>query len=107
MITIKDTRSQGLLEEVMASLNSQLLLGDPRFRLLMESEWGRGLDLLRSLRAYLDALRDVRRAATALYIHPNTLRHRIRRATEISGNKLDDPATRPVLELQLRMHGRA
>ncbi len=36
-------------------------------------------------RAGLDALGEVRVAADALHIHPNTLRYRVRRAEQLTG----------------------
>lgn len=53
--------------------------------------------------AYLDAFGDARAAARELSIHPNTVRYRVRRATEVSGLDLGDPAQRLLTELQLRL----
>ncbi|GAA3257625.1 PucR family transcriptional regulator [Dactylosporangium siamense] len=63
--------------------------------------------LVESLRAWLDALGDVTAAANALFIHPNTLRYRLRRITEVSGLDLTDPDQRFAAMLQLRIldHG--
>ncbi|MDQ3878289.1 MAG: helix-turn-helix domain-containing protein [Actinomycetota bacterium] len=58
---------------------------------------------LETLRAYLDAYGDVPRAATALNVHPNTFRYRLRRLREIFDLDLDDPNERLVIELQLRL----
>lgn len=55
-----------------------------------------------SLSAYLDAFGDVNRAASTLNIHPNTLRYRVRRVTEICGLDLDDPDERLMAAIQLR-----
>ncbi|MBE1532986.1 PucR family transcriptional regulator [Actinomadura algeriensis] len=62
-----------------------------------------GTELARSLRLYLDAFGDVGKAARALHVHPNTLRHRVRRAAELTGLDLDDPDERLVAMLQLRL----
>ncbi|MDI1460764.1 helix-turn-helix domain-containing protein [Catellatospora sp. KI3] len=59
--------------------------------------------LVESLRAWLDALGDVTAAANALFIHPNTLRYRLRRITEVSGLDLSDPDQRFAAMLQLRI----
>lgn len=59
--------------------------------------------LVESLRAWLDALGDVTAAANALFIHPNTLRYRLRRITEVSGLDLGDPDQRFAAMLQLRI----
>ena len=49
----------------------------------------------------LDALGDVRTAAARLTVHPNTLRYRLRRASEVAGIDLDDPSARIVHHLHL------
>jgi hypothetical protein len=48
-------------------------------------------DLLRTVATYVALRRDRRRTAERLYIHPNTLDHRLRRARELTGLDLDDP----------------
>jgi sugar diacid utilization regulator len=67
----------------------------------------RGTAYVATLGAYLDAFGDVALAATAVNVHPNTFRYRLRRLTEISGLDLDDPDARLVAQLQLRFlaHG--
>ncbi|MFD0022986.1 PucR family transcriptional regulator [Streptomyces sp. NPDC058382] len=62
-------------------------------------------ELVRSLAAYLDASGDVARAATRLTVHPNTLRYRLRRARERFGVDLDDPDTRLLITLAVRLTG--
>ncbi|MDX6738733.1 helix-turn-helix domain-containing protein [Actinocorallia sp. A-T 12471] len=52
--------------------------------------------------AYFNADGDVRAAAEALTVHPNTLRYRLSRAAELFSLDLADPDTRLVLWLQLR-----
>ena len=41
--------------------------------------------LMETLRAYLDSDLDVARTAEALYVHPNTVRYRLRRISEVTG----------------------
>ncbi|GAB2811803.1 helix-turn-helix domain-containing protein [Actinocorallia aurea] len=53
--------------------------------------------------AYFEADGDIRAAAEALTVHPNTLRYRLTRAAELFGLDLADPDTRLVLWLQLRL----
>lgn len=77
------------------------LLADPRLAALTDYDRDHGAQLQESLQAYLDAHGDVRAAATVLLVHPNTVRYRIRRAAEIMGVDLDDPADRLLVELQL------
>lgn len=54
---------------------------------------------------WLDTPGDVR-AAAALFIHPNTLRYRLRRLEEVSGLDLADPEQRFAAMLQLRILAR-
>jgi hypothetical protein len=63
----------------------------------------RGTELLDSLARYLAAGEDARLAARQLHIHPNTLRYRLRRAHEIAGLDLADPAAKFEIQLRLRL----
>ncbi|WP_420031663.1 helix-turn-helix domain-containing protein [Streptomyces sp. cg28] len=62
-----------------------------------------GGDLVRSLTAYLDAAGDIPRAAQRLVLHPNTLRYRLKRVRERFGLDLDDPDTRLIVTLAMRL----
>jgi PucR-like helix-turn-helix protein/diguanylate cyclase with GGDEF domain len=53
-------------------------------RALLDSAPGRER-LIDTVRAYLDADLDVKRTAEALFVHPNTVRYRLRRVTELTG----------------------
>ncbi|MCK2215355.1 helix-turn-helix domain-containing protein [Actinomadura sp. ATCC 31491] len=70
---------------------------------LMEYDERNNAGLVQSLEAWLDALGDVGKAAAALFIHPNTLRYRLRRAAEVGEIDLDDPEQRFAAMLQLRI----
>jgi DNA-binding PucR family transcriptional regulator len=63
----------------------------------------KGSVYLDTLRAYLGAFGDVPTAATRLGVHPNTFRYRLRRLVEMFGIDLNDPDTRLLLQLQLRL----
>ena len=89
--------------EIVALIEDNPELIDARVLDLAQRDEESGSDLTRSLRAYLDHFGDVRAAATALHVHPNTLRYRIRRIQELTGMDLDDPATRLVVALTLRV----
>jgi hypothetical protein len=54
-----------------------------------------------TLRALLDAQGDVRAAACRLAIHPNTLRYRRRKMTELVELPLDEPRARLALQIEL------
>ena len=90
----------------LAELKS-LANGQPQFEAgkvarLIEHDLRHGTMYAQTLRAYFDAYGDVRRAADAIKIHPNTFRYRIRRVAELSGLDLDNADERLVAELQLR-----
>ncbi|NEC65760.1 helix-turn-helix domain-containing protein, partial [Streptomyces sp. SID9727] len=72
---------------------------------LVRADLAAGGELVRSLTAYLDASGDVARAAARLVVHPNTLRYRLRRARERFGVDLDDPDTRLLVTLAVRLSG--
>ncbi|MFD4253483.1 PucR family transcriptional regulator [Amycolatopsis thermoflava] len=97
--TLADVRSQVLVSETLAMLAEQPRLRDPRLTALRAEH----PDLASSLLAYLDTLGDVRSAARALNVHPNTVRYRVRRAAEVAGIDLADPLERLFASLQLRL----
>ena len=62
---------------------------------------GRG-ELLGTVATYVALHCDRRSTADRLYIHPNTLDHRLRRARELTGLDLDDPEDLAIMVLALR-----
>jgi DNA-binding PucR family transcriptional regulator len=70
---------------------------------LLEHDHRHRTDYVATLRAYLDAFGSISATAHALVVHPNTLRHRLQRLSEISGLTLTDPAERTVLDIDLRL----
>ncbi|MEV5161103.1 helix-turn-helix domain-containing protein [Streptomyces sp. NPDC053728] len=70
---------------------------------LIRADLAAGGDLVRSLAAFLETSGDVPRAARRLVLHPNTLRYRLRRVRERFGIDLDDPDTRLVMALAVRL----
>ncbi|MBW0089383.1 helix-turn-helix domain-containing protein [Pseudonocardia sp. KRD-184] len=95
---IGDLRAEILLDEALARLGD---LHDPAAAALLAHDAAHGSDLAASVLALLDALGDVRAAAARLTVHPNTLRYRLRRASEVAGLRLGDPAARVVHHLHL------
>jgi DNA-binding PucR family transcriptional regulator len=104
--TISELRAEMLLGELVEVLAHRPELRQPGVARLVEHDRRRGGELVTSLLAYLDALGDVRAASTALHVHPNTLRHRLRRASAVSGIALDEPIERLSCHLQLALVGR-
>ncbi|WEH38415.1 helix-turn-helix domain-containing protein [Streptomyces sp. AM 2-1-1] len=72
---------------------------------LVRADLAAGGELVRSLAAYLDAAGDITVAARRLVLHPNTLRYRLRRARERHGVDVDDPDTRLLLTVAVRLAG--
>ncbi|WP_347350477.1 helix-turn-helix domain-containing protein [Intrasporangium sp.] len=64
-----------------------------------------GTDYARTLAAWLDHPGDPRSAAARLHVHPNTLRYRLNRLTEVVDIHLEDPDVRLAIRLQLRALG--
>ncbi|WP_439032003.1 PucR family transcriptional regulator [Gordonia terrae] len=92
-----------LLGEIVELLSENPDLVDARVAELAGLDDRTGSGFTVSLRAYLDHFGDVRAAAQSLHVHPNTLRYRIRRLQALTGMDLDDPATRLVVALSLRV----
>jgi DNA-binding PucR family transcriptional regulator len=63
----------------------------------------RDSSLAETLEVYLDHSRVARHAAKALYLHPHSLRYRLRRIDEIQGVDLDDPNERLMTHLALKL----
>jgi PucR C-terminal helix-turn-helix domain/GGDEF-like domain len=70
---------------------------------LLEHDKQHDSQLLETLSVWLDALGDVGSAANTLHVHPNTLRYRLRRISEVGGLDLGDPEVRFAAQLQLRI----
>jgi hypothetical protein len=70
---------------------------------LVEYDRRHSAGLVPTLIAWLDAFGDVRAAAAAQYVHPNTFRYRLRRVAEVGGIDLADPEARFAAMLQLRV----
>jgi hypothetical protein len=100
---LDDVRAEAGLLEILDVISQRDHLLDGRLRAVAESGDDRGTVLLETLQAYLDHFGDVSRAAEALQVHPNTFRYRLRRAAEVTGMDLNDPAERLMASLQLRL----
>ncbi|MFF7333832.1 helix-turn-helix domain-containing protein [Streptomyces sp. NPDC008150] len=70
---------------------------------MVRADLAAGGGLVRTLAAYLDTGGDVQRAADRLVLHPNTVRYRLGRVRERHGVDLDDPDTRLLLTLAVRL----
>lgn len=99
--TLAQSRTAVLLGEIADLVAGRDQLDDPRWQALVDDDATRNGALVASIEQYLDRFGDVRSAAEALHIHPNTLRYRIRRAEAVLGMRFDDPADRLLVQLQL------
>ena len=64
-----------------------------------------GGDLLRTVEAYLEGGGALEACARALFVHPNTVRYRLRRVSELTGRSPTEPRDALVLRVAL-MAGR-
>ena len=99
--TLAESRTSVLLGEIADLVAGHDQLRDPRLQALIEDDRARGGALLPSVEEYLDRFGDVRAAAAALHIHPNTLRYRVRRAEQVLDMQLSNPDDRLLLQLQI------
>lgn len=105
--TIADVRAWVLVSEMLSLLQDDEWFRDPRLSALTEHDAEHGTELVRSLLAYLEEFGDVRSASRRLHVHPNTLRYRTRRASELTGIDLSDPTERLSAHVQLLLLRRA
>jgi PucR C-terminal helix-turn-helix domain/GGDEF-like domain len=94
-----------------ALLAERAVLGDPtaRARLLAEVHAplaAAGGDLLRTAAAYLDCGTSVEATGRALFLHPNTVRYRLRKVVDAVGRDLSAPRDAQVVRVALVL-GRA
>jgi DNA-binding PucR family transcriptional regulator len=101
--TYNEVASRIFLLEVGKQLAPLLPTQPSKIALLAEHDDRHGTDLLGTLRSWLDAFGDVNLVADVMHVHPNTVRHRLRRLAEIADLDLTDPIERFVVELQLRL----
>ncbi|MFE6921739.1 PucR family transcriptional regulator [Nocardia sp. NPDC057663] len=99
--TLAEARTAVLLAEIVDLIRDRPELHDPRLAALDDYDRVHAAELRVSVRAYLRAHGEVSAAASALRVHPNTLRYRLRRVEAVLGIDLTDPADRLLLEIQL------
>jgi DNA-binding PucR family transcriptional regulator len=101
--TIDDVRSRVVLHALQDLASRDAALREGKVAVLAEHDADRQTEYVTTLRAYLDHFGDVPTAASAVHVHPNTFRYRLRRLVEVSGLDLDDPVERLVAHLQLTL----
>jgi sugar diacid utilization regulator len=99
------------VQDVWAGVGLQVLADGARGRSevssgplprLVELDRRSRTEYVRTVRLYLESAGDVRAAARAMRLHPNTVRYRLRRARELTDLDLSDPEQRLLVEVQLR-----
>jgi len=75
---------------------------DQQIGALIEHDERTGSDLAHTLGVFL-GLGNAAEAARRLYVHYNTMKHRLQRVTELTGADLRDPRTRVVLAVALEV----
>ncbi|MFD8570340.1 PucR family transcriptional regulator [Streptomyces sp. NPDC059639] len=103
LATVADVHVEALLLD-LADLSAER--GDPTagpLARLLAYDRQHDSHLVDTLRAWLNAFGDVPAAAETMYVHQNTFRYRLRRATEVARADLGDPDVRFALMLQLRL----
>lgn len=102
-VHVDDLKARSVLLRLRDLAESRPDLLDGRLAPLLASDRERGTSYVATLQAFLDCLGDVRAAADAVVVHPNTFRYRLRRLSELAGLDLDDPVERLVAHLQLHL----
>jgi DNA-binding PucR family transcriptional regulator len=100
---IGDLGFEAVLTEFGDLLAARSQMFDQPLAQLLEYDTQHQANLVPTLRAWLDAFGDINAASQALFVHPNTLRYRLRRVAEVSGIDLGNPDSRLAAMLQLRL----
>jgi DNA-binding PucR family transcriptional regulator len=99
--TVDTVRPRVVLQYLEELAEADSLLRAGKLDVLVEHDAERGTAYVATLRAFFDSLGDIPSAATALGVHANTFRYRLRRLCEVAALDLGDPLERLVLQLQL------
>ncbi|WP_051791160.1 PucR family transcriptional regulator [Amycolatopsis jejuensis] len=100
---LADVHTESLLLELRDLVTARGDLPTGPVALLLDYDRRHHTNLVETLRAWLDAFGDVVAASTAMYVHPNTFRYRLRRLGEVAGLDLTDPEARFAAMLHLRV----
>ncbi|MEU8779844.1 helix-turn-helix domain-containing protein [Streptomyces sp. NPDC048606] len=100
--TLGQVRHRILLDRIGDELRRDPWLRMTGIDELVAHDAAHGTAYAASITAWLDGLGDIATAADRLRVHPNTLRHRLRRARELFDLDLDDPDVRLAAWLELR-----
>jgi hypothetical protein len=98
---IVEVGAEALLDQVVTSMDADPTLGARALRQLHEYDKTKATQFTATIDAWLEAFGDTEAAATALNVHPNTVRYRIRQLRELKIVDLDDATERTALLLHL------
>ncbi len=98
LLCVDEVWAEVTLARLVEALPAALPVGNP-VAALAEADDRQGSDLLRSVTTWLRNNQETAPTAGELRVHPNTLRYRLRRASEVGGIDLDDHAQRLVTAL--------
>jgi hypothetical protein len=101
--TVADVQINSLLLRLSDALADENETASGPLAVLREYDRTHDINLVDTLRAWLDTFGDIPAAASLVHIHVNTFRYRLKKLAGIAGIDLDDPETRFSLMLQLRL----
>jgi len=102
-VTVEDAWAAVTNARALSGIWTEELLGPVESLRLHDEEHGTAY--LSTVAAWLDHPGDPRAAARSVHVHPNTLRYRMQRLSDVVDLDLHDPETRLALRLQLRALG--
>jgi DNA-binding PucR family transcriptional regulator len=91
------------LERVQSLLRADGDLPDGPVDAIRLYDAAESTDYVATLTAWIEARSDTSDASAALFIHPNTLRYRLKRIEELFALDLSDPDVRLAISIQLRL----
>lgn len=102
VLTIEDTWAERSMSNVCDALGADIERDCPPLAKLLKYDQEHSSDFVSTLAAYMDEFGSISAAAERLFIHQNTLRHRLHRIVEIAGIDFASPAQRLVVNCFLR-----
>ncbi|WP_089010011.1 helix-turn-helix domain-containing protein [Micromonospora viridifaciens] len=101
VLRFEDVWAEVVVHRVVTAVpQADLLVGGPLPDLVAHDR-AHGTDYVATLAAWLAQQGDPNKAARQLHVHPNTLRHRMRRLAEVVQVDLESPRARLALQIQL------
>lgn len=100
--TFDEIRAAALTEDTERFVAGWREGRSPQLEALLEHDRLHGTELTETVRLVLELFGDTSTAARRLHVHANTVRYRLRQASELTGVRLGDGTARLALELELR-----